>query len=98
MVSTRGRLSAGSVRRDTAPGTVIRRAPEPVPVVRMGRFAIDTDYQGAGWGAELLRDALLSAVNGADLIGARTLLVESPINKLQLFKALADLRASAGLS
>lgn len=108
-------LSAGSVRREQAPASVARRAPEPVPVVRMGRFAIAADYQGHGWGAELLREALLSAVSGADLIGARALLVdaidddarafsrrfgfvESPINPLQLFKSLDEIRASAGLS
>lgn len=43
----------------------------------MGRFAIDEDYQGLGWGAELLREALLSAMGGAGLIGARALLVDA---------------------
>jgi ribosomal protein S18 acetylase RimI-like enzyme len=43
----------------------------------MGRFAIDTDYQGQGWGAELLREALLSAVSGGQAIGARALLVDA---------------------
>jgi ribosomal protein S18 acetylase RimI-like enzyme len=70
-------LSAGSVRKDQAPPSVARRAPEPIPVVRMGRFAIDADYQGLGWGAELLREALLSAVSGAELIGGRALLVDA---------------------
>lgn len=70
-------LSAGSVRREAVPTAMGRRAPDPVPVVRMGRFAIDEAYQGSGWGAELLREALLSAVNGADLIGARALLVDA---------------------
>lgn len=70
-------LSAGSVRKDQAPELVTRRAPEPIPVVRMGRFAIDSDYKGLGWGAELLREALLSAVNGAELIGGRALLVDA---------------------
>ena len=107
-------LAAGSVRKEHTPASVARRAPEPVPVVRMGRFAIDADYQGLGWGAELLREALLSAVSGARLIGARALLVdaidddavgfyrrfgfiESPTHPLQLFKALSDIEASAGL-
>ena len=70
-------LSAGSVRKEAAPGEIARRAPEPIPVVRMGRFAIDCHYQGSGWGAELLREALLSAVSGADLIGGRALLVDA---------------------
>lgn len=70
-------LSAGEVRRDEAPATIARRAPEPIPVMRMGRFAIDTRYQGNGWGAELLREALLSAVAAGTLIGARALLVDA---------------------
>lgn len=70
-------LSAGSVRKEHTPASVARGAPEPVPVVRMGRFAIDAVYQGLGWGAELLREALLSAVSGAELIGARALLVDA---------------------
>ena len=70
-------LSAGSVCRDQAPRSVARRAPEPIPVVRMGRLAVDSDYQRLGWGAELLREALLSAVSGAELIGGRALLVDA---------------------
>ena len=78
-------LSTGSVRRDEAPLTIARRAPEPVPVVRMGRFAIDSAYQGLGWGAELLREALLSAVSGADLIGGRALLVDAISDEASAF-------------
>lgn len=70
-------LSAGEVRRQDAPPHVARHAPEPIPVVRMGRFAIDRSYQGSGCGAELLREALLSAVAGGRLIGARALLVDA---------------------
>lgn len=78
-------LSAGSVRREQTPASVGRRAPEPVPVVRMGRFAIDAEYQGLGWGAELLREALLSAVSGAELIGARALLVDAIDDEARAF-------------
>lgn len=78
-------LAAGSVRRDDAPPSVARRAPEPIPVVRMGRFAIDADYQGLGWGAELLREALLSAVSGAELIGGRALLVDAISDQASAF-------------
>jgi ribosomal protein S18 acetylase RimI-like enzyme len=70
-------LSAGEVRRAESPAALAERAPEPIPVVRMGRFAIDTDYQRQWWGAELLREALLSAVSGGQAIGARALLVDA---------------------
>ena len=70
-------LSAGEVTREIAPGGLARRAPEPIPVIRMGRFAIDNRYQGQGWGAQLLREALASALAAADLIGGRAMLVDA---------------------
>lgn len=70
-------LSSGSVSRDSAPEAMAKRSPDPIPAVRMGRFAIDHRYQGQGWGANLLRESLLSAVNGGRLVGARVMLVDA---------------------
>ncbi len=70
-------LTAGSIAREGAPDSLARRAPDPIPAVRMGRFAIDRSRQGQGWGAELVREALLSAVSGGKLIGARVMLVDA---------------------
>jgi GNAT superfamily N-acetyltransferase len=70
-------LAAGSVSREAAPAPMARRAPEPIPAVLMGRFAIDRVFQGQGWGAELLREALLSAASGGRSIGARVMLVDA---------------------
>jgi GNAT superfamily N-acetyltransferase len=70
-------LASGQVSRAESPATITRRAPEPVPVIRMGRFAIDRTFQGRGWGAELLGRALLHAVGGSRQVGARALLVDA---------------------
>lgn len=70
-------LSSGDVRRADAPESMAKRAPDPIPAVRMGRFAIDERYQGQGLGAELLSEALRSAVAAGDLIGARVMLVDA---------------------
>jgi ribosomal protein S18 acetylase RimI-like enzyme len=70
-------LSAGQVRRAELPEPMAKRAPEPVPAIRMGRFAIDRSYHGQGWGAELLRESLLSAVSAGQGIGARVMLVDA---------------------
>ena len=70
-------LSAGAVRRAHAPASLAKRAPEPIPAVLMGRLAIDHRYQGQGWGAELLSEALRSAVAAGRLIGARVMLVDA---------------------
>jgi len=70
-------LSAGQVVRAAVPEEMGKRAPEPVPAIRMGRFAIDRAYQGQGWGAELLREALRSSLNAATAVGARVMLVDA---------------------
>lgn len=69
-------LSSGEVRREEAPGSMATRAPDPIPAVRMGRFAVDERYQGQGLGAELLSEALRSAVSAGAVIGARVMLVD----------------------
>ncbi|MGH7873597.1 MAG: GNAT family N-acetyltransferase [Candidatus Binatia bacterium] len=70
-------LAAGSVARETAPGRVRRNVPDPVPMVVLGRLAIDQDYQGQGLGRALLRDAILRILQAADIIGVRAILVHA---------------------
>lgn len=70
-------LSAGSLSRELAPASIARGAPDPIPMVKMGRFAIDRRYQGQGWGADLLNEAIRSAAGSQEQIGARALLVDA---------------------
>ena len=70
-------LAAGSVLRDTATGKVRRNMPEPVPVVLLGRLAVDRAWQGKGIGADLLRDAVLRTLGAAETIGVRAILVHA---------------------
>lgn len=70
-------LAAGSVARDTAPGRVRRNMPEPMPVVVLGRLAIDRAFQGGGLGRALLRDALLRIMSASEIIGVRAILVHA---------------------
>lgn len=51
--------------------------PAKRPPEGMGRFAVDRRYQRQGWGADLLREALGSAVDATRLIGARALLIDA---------------------
>lgn len=78
-------LSAGQVSKAAMPGALSRAAPDPVPVVRMGRLAIGLPYQGGGWGADLLREALLGAAAAVQLIGGRALLVDAIDEKAEAF-------------
>jgi GNAT superfamily N-acetyltransferase len=78
-------LAAGSVARDTAPGRVRRHMPEPVPVVVLGRLAINRAFQGKGLGQALLRDAVLRILSAADIIGIRAILVHALSERAKQF-------------
>jgi predicted N-acetyltransferase YhbS len=51
--------------------------PDPVPVVLLGRLAIDRVWQGRGLGADPLRDAVLRAMSAGEAIGVRAILVRA---------------------
>jgi len=70
-------LSAGSVMHTAVPGRVRRNMPDPIPIVVLGRLAIDRNHQGSGIGSGLLRDALLRSLAASETIGIRAVFVHS---------------------
>ena len=70
-------LAAGAVAHANAPGRVGRNMPNPVPVMVIGRLAIDFSFQGRGIGSALLRDAVHRTVNAAEIAGIRAILVHA---------------------
>jgi predicted GNAT family N-acyltransferase len=66
------RIAAGQGRHD-------------VPVILIGRLAVDTRYQGAGLGQQMLLDALLRSTQGAEIIGGRAILVHAKSAKARDF-------------
>ncbi|WIB78370.1 GNAT family N-acetyltransferase [Curtobacterium sp. MCPF17_002] len=68
-------LSASSLRSEDAPGALRRNMPDPIPVVLIGRLAVDSEFQGMGLGASLLQDALLKSIEASRLVGARAVIV-----------------------
>jgi GNAT superfamily N-acetyltransferase len=59
--------------------------PDPIPVVVLGRLAIDRAYQGQGLGRALFRDANLRVLQAADIIGVRGLLVDAISEEAKVF-------------
>ncbi|KDU06082.1 acetyltransferase family protein [Escherichia coli 3-267-03_S1_C2] len=51
--------------------------PEPIPVVVLGRLAIDKSLQGQGIGRAMVRDAGLRVLQAAEVIGIRGMLVHA---------------------
>jgi GNAT superfamily N-acetyltransferase len=70
-------LAAGAVAHTEATTRVRRNMPDPVPVILIGRLAIDSRIQGRGIGADLLRDAVLRTLQAAEIAGIRALLVNA---------------------
>jgi GNAT superfamily N-acetyltransferase len=70
-------LAAGAVAHTEAASRVKRNMPDPVPVILLGRLAIDSRFQGRGIGADLLRDAILRTLQAAEIAGIRAILVSA---------------------
>ena len=70
-------LATGAVARDEAAGAIRRNMPEQIPVIVLGRLAIDHRYQRQGLGQALLRDAVLRVLQAADIAGIKAILVHA---------------------
>jgi GNAT superfamily N-acetyltransferase len=70
-------LASGGVAQAQAPGRVRRNMPDPVPVMILGRLAVDRAWQGHGLGRGLLRDAVLRTLQAAEIGGIRAILVHA---------------------
>ena len=86
-------ISAGAVDFDTVPENLPRH---PIPIVLIGRLAVDISARGRGLGETLLVHALGSAQRVADLAGVYTVVVDALDKQAKSFyvkygfKELAD--------
>jgi GNAT superfamily N-acetyltransferase len=72
-------LAAGAVMSRDATARLARglAAGQPVPVVLLGRLAVDTRHQGQHLGRSLLLDAMTRVLQAGEAIGIRALLVHA---------------------
>ncbi len=70
-------LAAGAVNHQTATSNVRRSMPDPVPVMVLGRLAIDQRAQGLKLGSAMLKDAVQRAQMVSAHAGVRALLVHA---------------------
>jgi len=78
-------LAVGAVAHVHSPGRVRRNMPDPVPVMVIGRLAVDQGVQGQAIGPALLRDAVLRTVQAADIAGIRAILVHAISERAKRF-------------
>jgi GNAT superfamily N-acetyltransferase len=70
-------LANGAIAHREAPGRLKRNMPDPIPVMLLGRLAVDRAFQGRGLGRALLRDAILRTLQAAEIAGIRAILVHA---------------------
>jgi predicted N-acetyltransferase YhbS len=59
--------------------------PDPIPVVVLGRLAVDRSLHGKGLGRALVRDAGCRVIQAADAIGIRGLVVHALSEEARTF-------------
>ena len=80
-------LSASSLLLEDAPGGVRRNMPDPIPVILIGRLAVDLRFAGRGLGASLLQHAVLKGIEASRIIGARAFIVDALDDDAEAFYA-----------
>ncbi len=70
-------LAAGSIARQQDQGKIKREMPNLIPVMILGRLAVDRQWQLSGIGKGLLKDALLRTLTVSNQAGIRALLLHA---------------------
>lgn len=70
-------LATGSATCNEAPGKVRRNMPNPIPVMVLGRLAVDKAWQQHGVGRGLLKDALLRTIQVSQNVAVKALLLHT---------------------
>jgi len=70
-------LAYGSVAREEVTRKIRHGLPNPVPVMVLGRLAVDVRHAGKGLGPSLLREAMQRSLEASAIAGMRALLVHA---------------------
>jgi predicted N-acetyltransferase YhbS len=88
-------LASGAVTLELAPGRFRRNMPNPIPVVVLGRLAVDQTWQGKGIGRALFRDAAQRVAHAAEVIGIRGIVVHAISEEAKRFYLALGFEPSA---
>ena len=70
-------LAYGSIVRTEVPKKIRQGLPNPVPVMVLGRLAVDVRHSGKGLGPFLLREAMQRTAQASGIAGLRALIVHA---------------------
>jgi predicted N-acetyltransferase YhbS len=78
-------LASSAVTVVEASGRFRRNMPDPIPVVVLGRLAVDRKLHGIGLGRALVRDAGYRIIQAAEIIGVRGVIVHAASEEARAF-------------
>lgn len=78
-------LASGAISTKNAVGSLRRNMPEPIPVVVLGRLAVDQAYQARGLGRAMFQDCALRVSHAADIIGISGIIVHAISEEAKAF-------------
>lgn len=87
-------LAVGSVLHAESAGKIKRNMPDPIPVMILGRLAVDKKVQGKGIGSALLKDAALRTLQASKIAGIKAILVHALDEKAATFYEKKGFRRS----
>lgn len=70
-------LANGAFDRASAPKPMQRNMPDPIPIMLLGRLAVDRRFQSQGIGLGLLKDATFRTLAAADIAGIKAIVVDA---------------------
>ena len=70
-------IATGAVRNEDAPGNIRRNMPDPIPVMVLGRLAVDLRWQHKGLGGDILSDSLKRTLQASSIVGSRAFVVHA---------------------
>ena len=78
-------LSASSLLQENTPGVLRRSMPDPIPVILIGRLAVDQRFSGNGLGVSLLQHAVVKGIEASRIVGARAFVVDALDEQAEAF-------------
>lgn len=79
-------MMAGQIERAGLPSSKLRRnMPDTIPVLVIGRLAVDQSCHGLGYGRGLLKDAVMRGIAAAEQIGVRAIVINAKSDAIAAF-------------
>jgi len=78
-------LATASTERGSLPNSKQRNSPRDVPLISLGRLAVDIEFQGLGIGALLLRDAIARSLAATEHVAAKFMRVDAKNEGVAMF-------------